>query len=210
MHLKNHGFTLIEVLLSVTIAAVLMTGILVFVSSSLGSQHTTEQILQSHNTNNAFEQALGHILGNTTTIYTSGNTFGGLYLTGIIVGTTSSEAPVAYIGLVTATGYCDDYSGSASETGTVQKLVIRKITVPSVQNTGSYTVSLTGSCIYSGDTCIIGTSYPGDTLGNTGTGTELHSPSAVTASGIYLYVADTMNDRILAYNTIDKTIVKLL
>lgn len=35
-------------------------------------------------------------------------------------------------------------------------------------------------------------------------------PSALASSGGYLYVADTMNDRVLAYKTSDGTVTQIL
>lgn len=64
--------------------------------------------------------------------------------------------------------------------------------------------------MYSGTTRIIGTGYPGATLGAVGLETELNSPTSVASSGGYLYVSDTMNDRILAYKTSDNSISTLL
>lgn len=74
---KTRGFTLVEVLLSVTIAAMLMTGVLAFVSSSLGSQNAIQKKLSSHTANNSFEEDLSQTLGDVTKIYTSGSTLGG-------------------------------------------------------------------------------------------------------------------------------------
>lgn len=75
--------------------------------------------------------------------------------------------PITFIGLKTATGYCDSYSGTESETGTVMKLAMRQFIVPTVQNSTSYTLSLTGNSIFSGTTRIIGTGYPGSDLDTT-------------------------------------------
>ena len=110
----------------------------------------------------------------------------------------------------TETGFCDSYTGAASETGTVQKLVLREFIVPQIQNTTSYTLSLTGNSIFSGSSRIVGTGYPGNILTNSGIDTELAFPSALILSGTLLYIADTMNDRVLSYNVTSGGITKLI
>ena len=64
--------------------------------------------------------------------------------------------------------------------------------------------------IYSGSAIIIGNTYPGDTLAPLGLDTELSSPSALALSGTQLYIADTMNDRVLSYDTTNGQIIELL
>lgn len=151
---------MIELLLGVTLSAILMTGIVVFVSSSLGSSMTIKKSLEEGNKNENFEQRLMEVLGNTTGsgIYATGANFGGEYLTGIFLTTGGSNLPITFLGLRTQTGYCDSYSGTASETGTIMRLALRQFIVPMIQNTAAgYTLSLTGNTVFSGNTRIIGT-----------------------------------------------------
>lgn len=209
---SKNGFTLIELLIGVTFSAILMASIIVFVGSSLGSNMTTKKILEERSGNEKFEQRLTEALGNITGsgFYATGSAFNGKYLTGILIATEKSNLPMTFLGLKTQTGYCDSYSGTASETGTVLRLALRQFITPTVQNTTGYTLSLTGNAIYSGTTRIIGTGYPGNALTNSGIDTELSSPNALISSGGRLYIADTMNDRILSYNAVSGGITKLL
>jgi prepilin-type N-terminal cleavage/methylation domain-containing protein len=209
----TNGFTLIELLLGVTLSAILMMGIVVFVSGTLGSNLATKRTLEDVNKNDSFEQRFMSVLGNITNsgIYASGGTFGGNYNTGIFLSTGGSNLTVTFLGLKTQTGYCDSYSGSASETGTVMLLSLRQFATPSVQNTIPYTISSSENSIFSGTIRVIGTGYPGNDLDTTsGALSELSSPSALVVSGALLYIADTMNDRILSYDTSAGTIQKLL
>lgn len=66
-----------------------MTGIVVFVSSSLGSNMATKKTLEEGNKNEIFEQRLTEVLGNITGsgIYATGANFGGEYLTGVFLAT---------------------------------------------------------------------------------------------------------------------------
>jgi prepilin-type N-terminal cleavage/methylation domain-containing protein len=208
----KNGFTLIELLLGVTLSAILMMGIIVFVSSSLGSTMSTKNMLEEGNKNEHFEQKLTETLGNImgSGVYMTGTNFGGGYFTGIFLATGNQNLPITFLGLRTQTGHCDSYSGTASETGTVFRLALRQFVIPAIQNPTSYTLSLTGNTVFSGVNRIIGTGYPGNALTDSGIDTELSSPSALVQKGTRLYIADTMNDRILSYDTISKGISKLL
>lgn len=209
---KIAGFTLVELLLAVTISAILMTGIVIFVSSSLGANMTAKNTVERGNKNEDFEQSFTRTIGNImgSGIYATGSSFGGDYLTGIFLKTGGSNLPTTFLGLRTQTGYCDSYSGMGSETGTIMRLSVRQFTVPKLTNTTSYTISSRENSVYSGSLRIIGTSYPGNSLTASGIDTELSSPSALVLSGTHLYVADTMNDRVLSYDITSGGIVKIL
>lgn len=178
---------------------------------------TIKKSLEEGNKNEGFEQRLMEALGNTTGsgIYATGASFGGEYLTGIFLATDGSNLPITFLGLRTQTGYCDNYSGTASETGTIMRLALRQFTAPTIQDSvGIYTLSFTGNVVFSGTTStgtrIIGTLYPGNILSASGIDTELSSPSALISSGAHLYIADTMNDRVLSYDITSGGITKLL
>lgn len=65
--------------------------------------------------------------------------------------------------------------------------------------------------VFSGAMRIIGTGYPGNDFDTTsGSLTELSSPSALASSGTHLYIADTMNDRIVSYDMVSGAMTKLL
>ncbi|EKD30137.1 MAG: hypothetical protein ACD_78C00145G0004, partial [uncultured bacterium (gcode 4)] len=209
---KKGWFTLIELLIGITLSAILMTSIIVFVSSSLGSNMATKKTLEEGNKNESFEQKLTEVFGNITGsgIYATESSFGGEYLTGAFLATLWPNLPITFLGLRTLTGYCDSYSGTASETGAVMKLAIRQFTVPTIQNTTNYTLSFTGNAVFSGTTRIIGTLYPGNIITHSGIDTELSSPSALISSGNHLYIADTMNNRVLSYDITSGGIAVLL
>ncbi len=209
---KIAGFTLVELLLAVTLSGILMTGIVIFVSSSLGSNMTAKNTVERGNKNEDFEQSFTRTISNImgSGVYATGASFGGDYLTGIFLKTGGSSLPITFLGLRTQTGYCDSYSGMGSETGTIMRLSVRQFTVPKLTNSTTYTISSSGNSVYSGATRIIGTSYPGNTLTASGIDTELSSPSALALSGTHLYVADTMNDRVLSYDITSGGIVKIL
>lgn len=218
IHYSHRGFTLIELLIAISISAILMTGIIVFVSSSLTPTIKTQKTLEEGNKNGTFESAFRSAFSDLTGsgVYATGSNFSGWYLTGIFLSTRGENLPITFVGLATQTGYCDVFSGTASETGTVMKLAVRQFILPAEQNSATgYTVSALGNAVFSGTTetgtVVIGAGYPGNVLDTaSSTLTELNMPSALASSGGYLYVADTMNDRVLAYNTTDGTIAQIL
>jgi len=127
----------------------------------------TKKILEDGNKNEKFEQRLTQALGNVGAFYTTGTIFGD-YLTGIFLSTESPNLPITFLGLQTQTGYCDSYRETADATGTVLKLAIRQFAVPTEQNNDpTYTLSSTGNSVFSGETRIIGTGYPGNSLDTT-------------------------------------------
>lgn len=214
----KNAFTLIELLIAISISAILMTGIIVFVSSSLTPTIKTQKTLEEGNKNNTFESSFRSAFANIngSGVYATGSSFSDGYLTGIFLATRGENLPVTFVGFKTQTGYCDAFSGTESETGTVMKLAVRQFILPVEQNNApGYTVSASGNAVFSGTTAtgvmIIGMGHPGNILDTTsGILTELNRPSALVSSGGYLYVADTMNDRVLAYNTSNGTITQIL
>ncbi|MBP8017116.1 prepilin-type N-terminal cleavage/methylation domain-containing protein, partial [Candidatus Gracilibacteria bacterium] len=213
---KLYAFSLIELIIAVSISSLLMLSIMIFTGNSIKESVKNEYILTQDNNNLEFEQKILDIISNTSQIYYSGSIFGE-YLTGIFLKSNSSNLPITFIGLKTFTGYCDVFSGTENATGTVQKLFIKEFILPDfIQNQANigginYTLSHTGNIIYSGSEIIIGTGYPGDNLDkNNPLKTELNYPSAIIGSGGYLYIADTLNDRILFYDTGSKITKELL
>lgn len=86
------------------------------------------------------------------------------------------------MGLKTATGYCDSFSGSASETGTIMKLVVKAFAVPPSPDISPYILSSNGHTVFSGSVPIVGTGYPGDTPeASSGALSELSYPSGLAA-----------------------------
>ena len=77
------------------------------------------------------------------------------------------------------------------------RLALRQFAAPTLQQSNPYAIHAGENSIYSGAVRIVGTQYPGNTLSASGIDTELSSPSALAVSGSMLYIADTMNDRVL-------------
>ncbi len=213
---KLYAFSLIELIIAVSISSLLMLSIMIFTWNSIKESVKNEYILTQDNNNLEFEQKILDIISNTSQIYYSWSIFWE-YLTWIFLKSNSSNLPITFIGLKTFTGYCDVFSWTENATWTVQKLFIKEFILPDfIQNQANiwwinYTLSHTWNIIYSWSEIIIWTWYPWDNLDkNNPLKTELNYPSAIIWSWGYLYIADTLNDRILFYDTGSKITKELL
>lgn len=207
----SRGFTLIEILIAITISAFLMTGVLVFVTNSIERGFSNKKMVESQGDMMNFNAHLSDVLGTVAssgllaTVGTVGNNYG----SGMFLKMDHGSDAIAFIGLKTATGYCDALSSTTDDPGIVQKLAIRTFSTQKLQNVPPYTINLPENAIYSGSVRIIGTGYPGNTL-STPLTSELSSPSALALLWSSLYIADTGNDRILRYDTVANTLVPFL
>jgi prepilin-type N-terminal cleavage/methylation domain-containing protein len=205
---KSPGFTLVELLIAVTISAFLFVGILVFVSSSMRQSITQEKILKNLTQKWDFSDSLYETLGKSKKIVWSGSIGNG---SGILLRTNDSKSIFTLLSSESFTGLCDSFSGTANASGTGMRLSIKKFIPASTHTTWwPYTLSQSGNMIYSGGVWVIGTGHPGDTLTFSWETTELRYPSALVWSGNILYIADTLNNRILGYNTTMKQISQIL
>lgn len=105
---------------------------------------TAKTILEEGNRNEEFTRRLTQTMGNITGsgIYATGASFGGNYLTGVILSTQGSHPPISFLGMKSETGYCND-------SDTVFKLALRQVTAPFVENGSSYVLSSSGNSVYS-------------------------------------------------------------
>jgi hypothetical protein len=204
---KVSAFTLIELLIAVTISSLLFVSVLIFVSSSMRQNIIQEKVLKSLTQKWDFSDEFTQVLWKTSSIVWSGSISGG---TGIIL-RQRGDVPFALLSTESFTGLCDSYSGSENASGSGIRLVLKTYLSPS-SHTGSlwFTLSQTGNIVFSGGTRIIGTWSPWNWLTGSWETTELHFPSALYWTGNTLYVADTFNHRILAYDIPSKNIAELL
>ncbi|MDD2565930.1 MAG: prepilin-type N-terminal cleavage/methylation domain-containing protein [Candidatus Gracilibacteria bacterium] len=199
----NFGFTLVELLIAVTLSALLMTSVMIFTGANIRNSKKNEKILSNSNKNYSFETKLLEVTGNIDTngIYNSGSSFGS-YSSGIFLSTKGPNLPITFIGIKTFTGFCDSFSGSASATGTINRLVIKEMLSENNSHSGTtnYYINRDKNSIYtSGSILAVGTGLKGNSLSSSGTGTELNNPSAIIENSGILYIADSGNNRILSY-----------
>jgi len=213
---KKAWFTLIEILIAVSISAILMISLTIFISSAVKNSLKNEKLLQNETKNVLFENELIKLTSSPKLqLINSGANFEWDYLTWYFFKAEAPSLPITFVWIKSFTGYCDAFSGITDDSWEVNKLVIKQIAYPTNLFEPSnwwYTIDFTGNTISdSSNNIIIWTWYPWNTLNTTSaTGTELNSPFWVYFKPPYLFITDTLNDRILIYNTSDWTINKFL
>lgn len=209
---KNKAwFTLIEILIAVGISAILMTSLTIFISSAVKNNIRNEKLLQNETKNVLFENELIKLTSNPKLqLINSGANFGWDYLTWYFFKSEAPNLPITFVWIKTFTGYCDAFSGITDDSWEVFKLTIKQIAYPTNFMAWWYTIDFTWNTI-SNWVSVIWTWYPWNILNTTSaTGTELNSPAWVYFKSPYLFITDTLNDRILIYDTATKNINKFL
>ena len=205
-------FTLIEILIAVSVSAILMISLTIFVSSAVKNNLKNEKLLQNETRNVLFENELIKLTGNSKLqLINSWTSFGWNYLTWYFLKPEAPALPLIFIWIKSFTGYCDSFSGIIDDNPIVNKLVIKQIAYPTNFSDSWNTIDFTWNTISNWWNIIIWTWYPGNTLITTSaTWTELNSPFWVYLNWTNLFITDTLNDRILIYDTVSKNIYKFL
>lgn len=211
---KNKAwFTLIEILIAVSISAILMTSLTIFISSAIRNNLRNEKLLQNETKSVLFENELIKLTSSPKLqLINSGASFGWSYLTWYFLKAEAPNLPITFVWIKTFTGYCDALSGVTDDSWVVNKLVIKQIGYPTNFITWWYTMDFTWNTISDwSNNIIIWTWYPWNSLNTTSTtGTELNSPFWIYLIWSNLFISDTLNDRILIYDTVSKNINKFL
>lgn len=205
-------FTLIEILIAVSISAILMTSLTIFISSAVKNNIRNEKLLQNETKNVLFENELIKLTGNSKLqLINSGASFGWKYYTWYFFKSEAPNLPITFVWIKSFTGYCDSFTWITDDSWVVNKLVIKQIAYPTDFTNWWYNIDFTGNTISNWTITIIWTWYPWNILNTTSaTGTELNSPSWVYLTWSNLFISDTLNDRILIYDTATKNINKFL
>lgn len=203
--MKKKAFTLIELLIAVTISALIMTSILIFTWNMIHWSLKSQKILENQNNNMAFDNKFNEIINDvfSGSMVISWSTFGD-YNTWIVLKTNLEWTPLVFLWLKTFSWYCDSYWQTASDSWIVQKLVIKWLTSINshkITSTNNYFIDLDKNSIYSsGWALIIWNNIWGNNIWVLWTDTQLSNPSAIFETNNYLYIADNGNNRILSYN----------
>lgn len=201
---KPFWLTIIELIIAVTISAMLMSSITLFIWSSMNINTKNEKILSSMNWNIPFDSKLSETIKNIRNewLLMSWSSFGN-YSSWIFLKTDSPNFPITFIWIESSTWYCDSFWQSASATWNVDFLTIKEIISPENHlTTTNYKIDSKKNSIYTSTwMLIIWNWYEWNVFDNTNwLLTQLSSPSAISESALNLFIADTWNDRILAYD----------
>lgn len=199
----NFWFTLVELLIAVTLSALLMTSVMIFTWANIRNSKKNEKILSNSNKNYSFETKLLEVTGNIDTnwIYNSWSSFWS-YSSWIFLSTKWPNLPITFIGIKTFTGFCDSFSWSASATWTINRLVIKEMLSENNSHswTTNYYINRDKNSIYTSWSILaVWTWLKWNSLSSSWTWTELNNPSAIIENSGILYIADSWNNRILSY-----------
>lgn len=202
-------FTLIELLIAVSISALVMTSIMIFTWDMIRNSIKGQKTLITQNNNFQFENKIQDSLENITWtgIFYSWSIIWN-YWTWLILKSSGNNSSLIYIWLKTFTWYCDFAWAQASATWTVNKLIIKELVAKNSHTTSAnYYIDISKNSIYtSGWILAVWTLIKGSEYWDTWILTELSNPVAISEWNGYLYIADNGNNRILSYNMTSKQI----
>lgn len=206
------GFTLVELLIAVSISAIVMTSITIFVSSIIRNNAKNEKIINNEAKNITFENKLLSLLDNSNLklIY-SGSSFGWNYFTWYFLSWENPNYPLTFIWIKSFTGYCDSYTWTSDDPWIVNKLIIKNIAYPTKLTDSPYELKIKENKIYNGLIQIIWTWLTWNNLdSNIPLNTELYNPQWIYKNWSYLFIVDTGNDRVLIYDIVTNKIYQFL
>ncbi len=198
------AFTLAELLIGVTVSAIVMVGVTVFVGSGIENAFKIQKGVSENRGSHEFDSALEALVAFGGKLSYSG-TFSAPYGTGITLFSSQSPIPLSTISMKSVTGVCDAYSETSDHPGMGTALVVMEsYRTNAAPSSGGLFADTLGHVVRNGGgTVVIGTGTPGN-AGGEGSAplvTELRSPSAVTeVSAGNFVVADSGNDRVLVYD----------
>ncbi len=211
---SNKWFTLIEILIAVAISALLMTSVMVFTWTTLKNNTRSQKILTSMNSNSSFEQKLMDVIASTSWSGVLMSFTGiSLYESWIFLSTSNFSMPITFIWVKTSTWYCDAFWSSVTATWTIKKIAIKQLLPESTHGNTYwwYAIDPLNNSITLSSTRVIWTGNIWDVINeDEPLQTELSQPNAIIETPLYLYIADTWNNRILAYDKTIKKIKKIL
>ncbi|MDD2745563.1 MAG: prepilin-type N-terminal cleavage/methylation domain-containing protein [Candidatus Gracilibacteria bacterium] len=196
----TRGFSLIEVLVALTLFGLLISGIITFVTAGIDVTQKTETKLVTHKNENAQTRRISSVSvfpveridgGASTTVTTSGAIL-------------QTDGDTLFIGTESMSGVC-------TNTPNQQYLVTyHAIGLSKDENktVGNYQIANDGLSILSGATRIIGSGVRGGTIGQP-LETEFGGMSSISGTGTILAMADSNNEQILFWNTTTKNLAAI-
>ncbi|MDD3646107.1 MAG: prepilin-type N-terminal cleavage/methylation domain-containing protein [Candidatus Gracilibacteria bacterium] len=220
--MKKSAFTLVELIVGITISMILMTGIGVFVGGGISNLTQQEKLLDNNEAFGNFSYELQNTFSRIDTSIDPLDTTSGKILKTY---KEFDKGGFAYIGTETLSGA---YCASDSEQTNTKHIFIKNF-IPFEEKDENiftdYSKVLTGSIgsytSYqkehvikdSSGNIVVGKGVFGDKFIEGGNGIDiyLNSPTGLASDGgDLLFISDTLNHRVLAYDTNSKKIYKIL
>lgn len=198
------AFTLAELLIGVTVSAIVMVGVAIFVGSGIENSFRIQKGMLENRNSHEFDSALETLAAFGGRLAYSG-TLSSPYGSGAVFLNSDSPVPIWTLATLSVTGVCDAYSETSDDPGTGTALsIFQSYRTDAPPSSAGLWVDTAGHVIRDGGgTVVIGTGTPGSAGGDGSAplATDLRSPSAVTeVSGGNFVIADSGNDRVLAYD----------
>ncbi len=188
MKKNQKGFTLIEMIVWVSLTMVLMVSVWIFVSSGMANITIQKKVLDESSSISNLWDTFNTIFGENFEIINNTST-------SVLVASNYTLGNPKYysLWLVTATGYCQN------NTGAENKYLEIKNFNPFILTGAIYSGSYIDHVIYSWWQIIVGKWVFWDAFldGSNGTGIYLNNPAGIAYSGSNLFLSDSGNNKIL-------------
>lgn len=207
---SHFGFTLVEIIVGITISMILMVGVGVFVSGGMQNIFLQQKVFENASDftqfNANFQSSLSNIDASFSWVVTS---------SGAVFKTNKYFWNGGFSYIWTASQESFYCSGTTTNHLFIQHFIPYS---EDATDTNFYESSDSGYTAYakrhiirdSGGNIVVWKETFWDQLWEFGTGTFLHHPTWLASSGSILFISDTLNNRVLAYNSDDESITILL
>lgn len=106
---SSRAFTLVELLIGVTVSAIIMVGVAIFVGSGIENSFKIQKGISENQNSHTFDSALGELVAFGGELAYSG-TFDAPYKSGAVFISRKSPIPIWTLVTKSVTGVCDAYS----------------------------------------------------------------------------------------------------
>jgi hypothetical protein len=114
---NSRAFTFAELLIGVTVSAIIMTGVTVFVGSGIENSFKIRKGIEENSASAEFDTAIGKMASFGGELLYSGS-FDAPYGSGVVFKNVRRSSPLAVLATKSVTGVCDAYSGTTDLPGT--------------------------------------------------------------------------------------------
>ena len=183
--MRKNAFTLIEILIAITLTSLLFLGIITFMGSGLHTTDSIEKTLLQKLRAAKFDMMLDVLESESRLSIVASGGLTPPYSTGYVLGSETGEHPYVFVGARSFTGFCENTPDASADF-----LVLETRTSPrngERTSVGGYSID-TENNVLSGSDVLIGKE-------------ELSGPSSIELSGGLLFVTDALDNRVLYYDT---------
>jgi prepilin-type N-terminal cleavage/methylation domain-containing protein len=123
--MRRAGFTLPELLIGLTVSALVMTAVAAFLGSGIDNAFRIRKALVRSDSGAVFDSAIANLQNLGGTLLYSG-AFSAPYGTGVLLENLEADAPITALSVISATGVCNAFSGTVADPGPKGHLVLSR------------------------------------------------------------------------------------